>query len=497
MAESAIAGLFQTPEMYQQAQLQRQQQEAANYAQLEPLQRAAYGTYMAGQQLGSGVGQLLGAQDPQLQMITQQQQIIGTIDPKRPETFYQAAQMARDAGIPQLAFGLLQEADRYEQQALVRADQARVRLEQERASRALADTRVQELAAQEIAKGAYVPGMPQQYNFVPEGEAGPPAFTPARPASFDITRVAPELMRTAEGREQLKKLVAAQKLTMPEVKEVSKGAKLLERTPTGWKIVPVTGQEIQVTSDNAIQTLITSGAVHPTIVPYAQQIARRFATLDPEDQDKTMQTFTQLNNQATNQEQSRTASKIAAAGLANARQLSQELIKLNIEDARRKAEAAADGKPIGINDSTKLAERSGAVDKLVSNYESFKPEFAGFATDRLGEVAIVIAGKSKDPKSVELFQWWQGYQEHVNKIRNELFGAALTAPEKSEFEKAMVTKGMSPSQASENLKRQAELSLNAYNKLEKVLRVQGFSKAGLDALKPTGIRPGLQNFVVP
>jgi len=32
MAESAIAGLFQTPEMYQQAQLQRQEQEAANYA---------------------------------------------------------------------------------------------------------------------------------------------------------------------------------------------------------------------------------------------------------------------------------------------------------------------------------------------------------------------------------------------------------------------------------------------------------------------------------
>lgn len=497
MAESAIAGLFQTPEMYKQAQLEQQQQEAARYAQLDPMQRATYGTYMAGQQLGAGIGQLFGVQDPQLQRITQQQQIIGMIDPKRPETFYQAAQMARDAGNQQLAFGLLQEADRYEQQALVRADQARTRLEQERASRALGEKRVQELAAQKIAEGAYLPGMPEQYNFLQEGEAGPPALIPARPASFDITRVAPELMRTAAGREELKNLITAQKLAMPEVKEVSKGAKLVERTPTGWKIIPVTGQEIQVTSDNAIQTLITSGAVHPTIVPYAQQIAKRFTTIDPEDQDKLMQTLTQLNNAAQDKEQSRAASTIAAAGLAAARQLSQELVRLNIADANRKADAAADGKPIGINDSTKLAERSGAVDKLVSNYESFKPEFAGFATDRLGEVAVVIAGKAKDAKSVELFQWWQGYQEHVNKIRNELFGAALTAPEKSEFEKAMVTKGMSPLQASGNLKRQAELAINAYNKLEKVLRVQGFSKAGLDALKPTGIRPGLESFVVP
>jgi hypothetical protein len=73
----------------------------------------------------------------------------------------------------------------------------------------------------------------------------------------------------------------------------------------------------------------------------------------------------------------------------------------------------------------------------------------------------------------------------------------LTAPEKAEFEKAMVTKGMSPDQAATNLKRQAELALNAYNKLENVLRVQGFSKAGLNALKPSGFRPGLESFVVP
>ena len=106
MAESAIAGLFQTPEMYQQARLQQQQQEAANYAQLEPLQRAAYGTYMAGQQIGSGVGQLLGAQDPQLQMITQQQQILSQINQNDPESIAKGAQMAAQMGNNSLAAAL-------------------------------------------------------------------------------------------------------------------------------------------------------------------------------------------------------------------------------------------------------------------------------------------------------------------------------------------------------------------------------------------------------
>jgi len=94
---------------------------------------------------------------------------------------------------------------------------------------------------------------------------------------------------------------------------------------------------------------------------------------------------------------------------------------------------------------------------------------------------------------VDLYQWWQAYQDHVNKVRNELFGAALTAPEKAEFEKAMVTKGMSPTQAKANLERQANSALKAYNKIENVLRVQGYSKSALDILKPTGIRPPLSS----
>jgi len=492
MAEIVQSLFGLTPEIYQQQQQDQSGERALRFAQLTPMQQANYAIGRGAYGLAGAIGGALGGTDPELQRRTVSQQILGMIDPNRPETFDQAAQMARDAGIPQLAFGLLQESDKYKQQALVRSDQARIRSEQETARRL-------QLEAQRIAQGAYLPAMPEQEQFVRIDETGQPIPIPARPASFDIQRVAPELMRTPEGREQLKSIFAAQKLAMPEVKEVPKGARIIQRDPNGgWKVIPITGQpEIPATSENAIQTLIASGAVHPTIVPYAQQISKRFPTIDPEDQDKLMQTLTQLNTQASERELSRTASAISAAGLAASRELTQQLVRLQIADATRKAEAAADGKPLSMNDATKLTERAGAADKLVSIYESFKPQFAGYATDLIGDVALVAAGKAKDAKSVELFQWWQGYQEHVNKVRNELFGAALTAPEKTEFEKAMVTKGMSPAQASANLRRQAELSLNAYNKLEKVLRTQGISKAGLDAIKPTGIRPGLESYVVP
>jgi hypothetical protein len=57
----------------------------------------------------------------------------------------------------------------------------------------------------------------------------------------------------------------------------------------------------------------------------------------------------------------------------------------------------------------------------------------------------------------------------------------------------MVTKGMDSAQAQANLRRQAEEASKAYDKLEKVLRVGGFSKAQLDALKPI---PPLSSFVI-
>ena len=102
--DSIVGGLFGiTPESLDLAQRQREQAMAIQYAGLDPMQRAAYGTFMAGQQLGRGIGSLLGIEDPQLKMVTQQQQILRGIDFNSPESLAQGARIAAEAGNAQLA----------------------------------------------------------------------------------------------------------------------------------------------------------------------------------------------------------------------------------------------------------------------------------------------------------------------------------------------------------------------------------------------------------
>jgi len=542
MATDIVNALFGvTPEAYQQAQQDRADAQALQYARLDPFQQANFAIGRGAYGLAGAIGGALGGQDPELQRITLRQQIAGQLNPNDPTTFDRGVELLRQSGDGQGAMMLQIEADKARQVGLVRKDEELTRQDLARKRAAEAALLLRQQDAQRIVQGAYKPGEAQYYGEptqLPlrdeEGNLMPGAVEPK--PSFDIQSVAPELMRTAEGRLELEKLQKAQtsidetsanqlasqlfnpdgtrnkavesrlraslpgqkilKSVEPEVKEVNR--KLLERTPTGWKlIVPEGAPSVAVSSENAITSLIQGGAINSSILPYATQISKRFASADPEDQEKLLKSLTELNNSANAKEESRTAREINASQANVMRSLQASLIKIQIQQATDKAAAAKDGKPIGLTDSTKLADRSTAVDKLVSLAETFKPEYAGFGTEAIGSLAVFAAGKSKDPNSIDLFQWWQGYQEHVNKVRNDLFGAALTAPEKAEFEKAMVTKGMNSNQAAANLKRQADLSLKAYNKLEGVLVAQGYSKAGLQALKPTGFRPDLSNFVAP
>jgi hypothetical protein len=81
-------------------------QQAANEVQLNPFQQAAIGMRQAGYQLGGAIGGALGGVDPQLQLISQRQQLASQLDPSRPESFMQAAQLAAQSGDPQFAIAL-------------------------------------------------------------------------------------------------------------------------------------------------------------------------------------------------------------------------------------------------------------------------------------------------------------------------------------------------------------------------------------------------------
>ena len=135
MATSEILGLFTTPEQYQLAQQQAQQAQAIQYANLDPMARANYGTFRAGQQLGGAIGGALGGEDPQLKMISQRQQLASQLDQTDPNSYRSIARIAASSGDPQFAMFLAQEGMKMEKEGAQIAEFKGVQTERERAAR--------------------------------------------------------------------------------------------------------------------------------------------------------------------------------------------------------------------------------------------------------------------------------------------------------------------------------------------------------------------------
>ena len=119
MATSEILGLFQSPDQYRAAQEAAMQQQFARNAQLAPLDRARMLYQQAGYQAGQGIGGALGGVDPQLQKITQRQQILGMIDPANPDSYARGIQAALQVGDQEAAFLLRNEMMKAREQASV------------------------------------------------------------------------------------------------------------------------------------------------------------------------------------------------------------------------------------------------------------------------------------------------------------------------------------------------------------------------------------------
>jgi hypothetical protein len=103
---SEILGLFTSPEMYQRQQDLMMQRQAAELAQLDPYQSVRFGAIRAGQQFGRGLAGLLGAEDPQLRMISARQSVLGGLDLGNPDSILTAARQLANAGDQQGALAL-------------------------------------------------------------------------------------------------------------------------------------------------------------------------------------------------------------------------------------------------------------------------------------------------------------------------------------------------------------------------------------------------------
>jgi len=103
---SEILGLFASPELYQQQQDALMQQQAAQYANLDPYQRIEYGANLGGRRLGATLGRMLGGEDPQLKIISARQSVMQGVDPSNPESILNAAQQLAEVGDQQGALTL-------------------------------------------------------------------------------------------------------------------------------------------------------------------------------------------------------------------------------------------------------------------------------------------------------------------------------------------------------------------------------------------------------
>jgi len=211
MADNIVAGLFGlTPQMYGEQQRRSAMQEGIDYAQLTPGQAGAAMTYAGAKGFGGALAGAMGIQDPQLQMISQTNQLMQGLNLRDPQSLTNAAQQASQIGNVPLAIKLFELADA----AQVRAQQA--------------EAQKQTSLAQLIAQRAYQPGAPErtpvldiqeQQQMADQGTPMPENIAAVAP-SYDISRVAPQLQAMGPaGYAALEAAGKAAAVSRPEYKE--------------------------------------------------------------------------------------------------------------------------------------------------------------------------------------------------------------------------------------------------------------------------------------
>lgn len=159
---------------------------------------------------------------------------------------------------------------------------------------------------------------------------------------------------------------------------------------------------------------------------------------------------------------------------------SEEEIRLMVL-GRSGKDSSSGGRALPVSVVDKIGGAGTKAETMNRLVSGFKPEFTGGVLGLpIGGNAINTLGRLTGDDTGRT-QWWQDYQGYINQVRNELFGAALTAQEKAEFEKAVVTPNMDPNEAQKNLARQRELSAKAVERIANPYRAMGYDGKAIDA----------------
>lgn len=345
MATSDILGLFATPQQYEQQRQAAMEAQALQQASLSPMQQGQYGIALGAQQLGRAIGGALGGVDPQLQKITQRQQLLGMIDPSNPDSYAQAIQAALQTGDQEAAFLLRNEMMKAKEQSAV-AEARGFEREQRLLERGTAmQQRGMESRALSIANGidpdTGEPTAPlldpttQTFNqdvantlVSKYGQVGANIVKQRLEGvqgieSLQIQQLAKTLFnadgtRNKEVEQQLSSTIAGRKILkdiLPETKVYKRGDILSEQNPiTGdWEVKTPTGLKAVPAGANPIKAMIDTKAIDPTVTPFAQEIASQWDNLDDKGRVDSLEALTKVNNQALDRNQRRAESGVGGS----------------------------------------------------------------------------------------------------------------------------------------------------------------------------------------
>jgi len=122
MATDIVQGLFgMTPESYQQQRDAAALQRAATFGQMDPMQSARTSIFYGANQLGNAIGGMLGAEDPQMRLISQRNALAKQFDTNTPQGLMQYSNALQSAGDVQ---GAALAADRFRSIQGVMVEQA-------------------------------------------------------------------------------------------------------------------------------------------------------------------------------------------------------------------------------------------------------------------------------------------------------------------------------------------------------------------------------------
>jgi len=128
----------------------------------------------------------------------------------------------------------------------------------------------------------------------------------------------------------------------------------------------------------------------------------------------------------------------------------------------------------------KIAEKGGALEDFNRLATTYKEGYGGFGNSYIADAANALASKT-GIGNAERADWWRDYQNQKNIIRNKLFGAALTATEAAEFNKASIDPSLSDRTIKTNLALQHDAVRRAAKKMVDFYTARGANPQQIEA----------------